>query len=287
MKKAILSLFTAIILLASCAKEEAVDYYPVDQDLVLRNVKYGEDELQRMDVYLPATRSTDQTNIIVYIHAGDWSSGNKDDISLDDNLVSILKEHFPGYALFNLNHRLAADSGDYTGAATKAEMDILQAMDYIYNQAPVYQISTNTYMAGLESGAQLASLYTLKSAGVSSRVKGCIVISGAFDLMSVFETGNPVIQNSLRTYIGGSPTDHSSLYQSASPIQYVSSASPPFLIIHANNNTKFPIGQAEEFAQSLNTNGVVYEFIKYDSVKDSISAPDTEIVFNKIKKFLQ
>lgn len=288
MKSAILFLFTTIVILTSCTKDEVMDYYPVDQDLVLRNIKYGVDDLHNMDVYLPAKRSIEKTKIIVYLHAGNWSTGDKDDVSLDDNLASILKEHFPDYALFTLNYRLGADSSNTIDYATNAEMDVLQAMDYIYEQAHTYQISTNTYMAGMESGARLASLYALKSTGNSTRVKGCIVISGAFDLAAMYQAGNPEIQNSLQAYLGGSPTDHDrSIYQNASPIQYVSPTSPPFLIIHDSKNIKFPIAQAEEFVNSLNTQGVDHKFIKYDSKDDTVSAPEMEIIFTQIKKFLQ
>lgn len=264
-----------------------MEYYPVDQDLVLRNIKYGDHKLQSMDVYLPASRSVDHTKILVYIHSGDWSTGDKDDISLDDNTVSILKEHFPNYALFNVNYRLAGDSSQSAITATDAEADILRAMDHIYEQAHRYQISTDTYMAGLESGAQLASLYTLKSAGVSSKVKGCMVFSGAYDLSAIYQAGNPATQQALQVYIGGSLANHPDLYQAASPNQYVSVNSPSFLIVHNENNSKFPISQAEEFAQRLSNQHIDHEFIKYDSKKDSISMPDMEIVFNQIKTFLQ
>ena len=34
------------------------------------NVSYGTDTMQRMDVYLPANRSVDRTNVLVLIHGG-------------------------------------------------------------------------------------------------------------------------------------------------------------------------------------------------------------------------
>lgn len=259
-------------------------YYPVDQDLVLRNVKYGEHELQSMDVYLPAKRSVDHTKLIVYLHAGDWSSGDKDDVGLNDNSVDLLKAYFPDYALFTMNYRLATDSNGIT--AIDAEKDVLQAMDFIYEQAHTYQISTDTYMAGLESGAQLASLYALKSAETSTRVKGSIAFSGAFDLLAIHNESTAAMKYALHAYIGGAPHNQASHYENASPIQHISARSPSFLIIHDTNNSKYPITQAEAFGQRLIANGIDHEFISYDSVKDSISTPDMENVFNKIKSFL-
>ncbi|WP_166332192.1 alpha/beta hydrolase [Sphingobacterium chungjuense] len=284
MKSALLLVFATIFLITSCTKEEVIAYYPVDQDLVLRNVKYGEHTLQSMDVYLPAKRSVDHTKLIVYVHAGDWSSGDKDDVGLDDNSVGLLKAYFADYALFTLNHRLATGSNSIT--AKDAEMDILQAMDFIYEQANTYQISTDTYMAGLESGAQLATLFALKSAETSTRVKGSIAFSGAFDLLAIHNEATPAMKYTLQAYIGEAPHNQVSLYENASPIHYISSKSPSFLIIHDTNNSKYPISQAEAFAKRLIVYNVDHEIITYDSVKDSISTPDMENVFNKIKTFL-
>src|SRR4051812_10247664 len=67
------------------------------------NVSYGTDLAQKMDVYLPAGRSTDSTKLIIMVHGGAWSSGDKADF---DTYVTVLKQDFPGYAIANINYRL-------------------------------------------------------------------------------------------------------------------------------------------------------------------------------------
>ncbi|MFD2742574.1 MULTISPECIES: alpha/beta hydrolase [Sphingobacterium] len=263
-----------------------MEHYPVDQDLVLRNVQYGAHKLQSIDIYLPANRSIDRTKMIVYVHGGNWSAGDKDDIGLDENSVKLLQEYFPDFAFFNLNHRLAGDSSEIAIHAKDAEMDIAKAMRFIYQQANIYQISTDTYMAGLESGAQLASMYALQNTAASSSVKGTLIFSGALDLLTIHHAADEATRQALQTYIGDSAEEHISSYKIASPIEHISASSPPFLIIHDTNNMNFPVSQAEAFAKKLNTYNIDYEFIQYSSIKDSIPAHDMENTFNKIKIFL-
>ena len=73
----------------------------------LLNVSYGSNASQAMDIYLPANRSTTSTKVIVLIHGGGWTTGDKND-PLFLPTVDTLKRRLPGYAIFNINYRLSA-----------------------------------------------------------------------------------------------------------------------------------------------------------------------------------
>src|SRR6476469_6217427 len=99
-------LFSLLVLLVfvSCQKE-TTGTAAESGEKVLQNVPYGNDGQQQMDIYLPANRNTTDTKALVLIHGGAWTSGDKTDFN---EFIAILKQRLPGYALFNINYRLAS-----------------------------------------------------------------------------------------------------------------------------------------------------------------------------------
>lgn len=236
----------------SCSKDDTTDIYPVNEDVVLKDVSYGSHERHKMDIYLPAGRSTSETKIVVFIHGGGWIGGDKDDLPLDTEDLELMRTMFPGVALFNLNYRLVVGTENQFPAAAD---DIRNAVDHIYSNLQAYQVSSDTYMAGGSAGAHLAALYALKH-NTQNRVKGCVAISGAFDLVSLYHEGSIEAKQVLTAFLGGSPTEHPERYHEASPINFVTSSSPKFLILHGREDELTPIGQANDFIQELQDKGV-------------------------------
>lgn len=56
-----------------------------------------------MDVYLPEGRSLIDSKVIFLIHGGGWNSGSKADF---DYAVPFFHQHFPKYAIVNMQYRL-------------------------------------------------------------------------------------------------------------------------------------------------------------------------------------
>ena len=74
-----LSLVVFIALsIASCKKSGTTSDVTIAAKTML-DVAYGVDALQKMDIYLPANRSTTSTKVVVMIHGGGWTSGDKAD----------------------------------------------------------------------------------------------------------------------------------------------------------------------------------------------------------------
>lgn len=283
MKKfAILLCLLPCTLFLSCSKDDPVEVFPADEDVILKDVSYGNDERQKMDVYLPAGRNMDDTKIVVFIHGGGWIAGSKDDFPIDDGNLQALKEHFPNFALINLNYRLATAEGNQYPAA---EEDVKRAMDHIYSQLESYQLSGDTYMSGGSAGAHLAALYTLKHNN-GNRVKGCIVVSGAYNLVSLFQTGNNEVKEILEAFLGGTPQQQPLVYEQASPVNFASGDAPGFLILHGKEDRLTPIGQANELMKALDTNGVVHTSFTY-SGGHGIPSEHLEEAVEYIKDFLQ
>ncbi len=75
----------------------------------MMNVSYSSNAAHVMDVYLPAGRDTANTKVLLFIHGGSWSSGDKSDF---DSAISSIRKSLTDYAIFNINYRLACNESN-------------------------------------------------------------------------------------------------------------------------------------------------------------------------------
>src|SRR5690348_1751958 len=120
--KRLLFLFSVVSLIA-CKKNDTAEPSLAAQNQA--NVAYGTDAAQKMDLYLPAGRSTDSTKLIILVHGGAWISGDKSDFAL---FLPIIQQRFPGYAVANINYRLATTAANHFPTQ---ENDMKAAVDFL------------------------------------------------------------------------------------------------------------------------------------------------------------
>jgi acetyl esterase/lipase len=146
------SYFLLALMFAACKKND-VTTLAAETKL---NTAYGSDSLQKMDIYLPAGRTTTSTKVIILIHGGAWSSGDKADFT---SYIDTLKRRLPSYAVFNINYRLA--SAGVNNFPTQ-EMDVKSAVEFIYNKSNDFQVSQTIVLLGASAGGHLALLQGYK-----------------------------------------------------------------------------------------------------------------------------
>lgn len=122
MKKTLV-LFLIVALASSCKKEKSADQNIAAQTQT--NISYGTDASQKMDLYLPAGRSVDSTKLIILIHGGAWISGDKSDFA---SFIPVIQQKFPGYAIANINYRLATSTANHFPTQ---ENDMKSAVDFL------------------------------------------------------------------------------------------------------------------------------------------------------------
>src|SRR5258705_1363466 len=154
MRNLLLLLFL-IIFISSCKKDDDPGQ---DMSVTMLNVSYGTNAQQKMDVYLPATRSTTTTKVMIMIHGGGWNSGDKSDFN---EYVDSLKKREPSYAIFNLNYRLA----NAPDLFPVQEQDIKAAVEFIYTKRQEYMISDKFVLVGASAGGHLAFVHGFKYSG--------------------------------------------------------------------------------------------------------------------------
>lgn len=244
------------------------------------NVAYGADARQKMDVYLPESRSVNSTKVIILIHGGGWNQGDKADFNM---FVDTLKKRLPGYAIFNINYRLATGTSNYFPTQ---ENDVKAAIDFIYSKRSEYAISDKFVYLGASAGGHLALLQAYKNTA-TVRPKAVIDFFGPTDLVDMYNNpSNPLIPGALTQIVGGTPTTHASLYQQSSPINFVTAQSSPTLILHGGLDPLVAVSQSASLKTKLETFGVTTQYVLYPTEAHGWVGANLTDSFNKIAVFL-
>lgn len=271
-----LFLLFVITIISSCKKDEDTEQ---DMSVTMLNVSYGTNAQQKMDVYLPAGRSTSSTKVMIMIHGGGWNTGDKSDF---DQYVDSLKKREPTYAIFNINYRLA-NAPDLFPAQ---EQDVKAAVEFIYNKRAEYGISDKFVLLGASAGGHLALLQGYKQSA-PLKVKAIVDFFGPTDLAALYNNPpNPFVQPLLTSVTGGTPTTQASIYQASSPLSFVSTQSPPTLILQGGADIVVSPSQSTLLDTKLSISGVTHQYIFYPTEGHGWVGANLNDSFNKIQAFL-
>lgn len=183
-----------------------------------------------------------------------------------------------GYTVFVINHR-ATPRFKYPAPIEDAQ----RAVRYIRHNAAEYGIDGDRIGAiGGSSGGHLVSLLgTLDGTGnatdpdpvnqQSAKVQTVIAFYPAIDFLA-FETSNPWAGGAVTALLGPvnpawkppplQDPDAAALYKEASPMSYISSDDPPFLLIHGDADSVVPFSQSELFQAGLERAGVATKLVR-------------------------
>jgi acetyl esterase/lipase len=275
MKLYFLLLSLAVI---SCKKKDNI---PALAEQNMMNVSYGTDAAQNMDVYLPAGRTPAATKVIVLIHGGAWSSGDKTDFT---PYVDTLKRRLPGYAIFNINYRLAAIGSNNFPTQ---EMDVKAAIEFIAGKTNEYNISQKFVLLGASAGGHLALLQGYKY-NSPIQVKAIVDFFGPTDMTDLYNNpGCPFIPSStIAMIVGATPTTNPTLYQQSSPINYVTAQSAPTIILQGGVDPLVSPSQSVTLNTKLQTMGVVHQYVFYPSEGHGWTGANLSDSFDKIAAFI-
>lgn len=264
MKKVALFIFLTFAA-AACSKpdESHETYYnpivkPENENRIL-DLSYGNDPAQKMDLYLPAGRQTDKTKVFIIIHGGGWYTGDKVDV---ENQVFLLRNTFPDCAIANINYRLAtAESLGFP----KQINDLQQAVSYLNAKYTDYHIGRQYAMLGVSAGAHLAMLYGYKY-NLGNQVKAICSIVGPADFSDPNYEQNALFSNGVNYLVGSYAhySENPSLYNAASPVKQITSASPKTIMFYGNADPLVPETQIELLKNKLDQYNVYNESYVYD-----------------------
>ena len=209
-----------------------------------------------------------------------------------------------GFAVVCINHR---SSGD---AKFPAQIhDVKAALRFIRAHSSDYHLDTRFVgITGFSSGGHLASLAGVTNdmkkttrGGTTVEIEGAVGSDLEFSsrVDAVVDWFGPVDMSRMKdcntvndgrspeaALIGGAPVDNPDLVQLISPITYVTTLGPKFLVIHGEADTVVPHCQSEYFSQELKKCGRLDAFV---SVPNGQHGPVTfnEDTFKKMVEFFQ
>lgn len=268
--------------LYSCQKEKTnVPSSTTVAEKTELDAPYGSDAAQKMDIYLPAGRTTTTTKVIILIHGGGWSSGSKSDFTA---YVDTLKRRLPGYAIFNINYRLA------TGASNlfpTQENDLNAAVGFIYNKRNDYIISDKFVLLGASAGGHLSLLQAYKYQ-TPVKIKAVVDFFGPTDLVDMYNNPASIFAppSALAAVVGGTPATNPTMYQQSSPINFVSAQSPPTIILQGGVDILVSPSQSATLSTKLQTFGIVHQYVFYPTENHGWTGANLTDSFDKITAFL-
>lgn len=233
---------SALASLAGCAAGPA--------EMVVRDVAYGSDSLQTMDMSLVEGRDA-STPLIILVHGGGWMAGDKKDAEFMRDACFA-----KGINVVNINYRMGE------GIHYEEMMaDLDMAVEYLYENAGRLHIRTSKMvMWGGSAGAHLALLYAY---GYDVRNAISLVMTlGAptkLDSFGSMRGAKPQDVEGLLPVVTGKPWTYDEgqldeAYHLASP--YYAKNLKPTLLVHGEKDDIVPLAQSEVMSRKLKENGV-------------------------------
>ncbi|RYY99868.1 MAG: alpha/beta hydrolase [Chitinophagaceae bacterium] len=261
MKQLFLAATAAVLLSTACTKRDTKDPWtaarlPADS---LVNEIYGSDPSQSMDVYLPAGRFTNEglptssadssTPVLIMIHGGAWSSGDKSEFN---PYIAQIRQQLPHWAIANINYRLAQPPAN---VFPTQESDVQAAINYVYAHRSQWHVSDRFALLGYSSGGQLALLHSYKRA-TPVAIKATVAYAGPSDMVDLYDYQPPQLQLGLQFLLGGSPATNPVLYQQSSALTFVGPHNPPTFLVHGGLDSMVRYQQSERLSARLGAQGV-------------------------------
>lgn len=222
-----------------------------------RDVTYGmvDGVTLKMDLYYPSG-IVEPAPVAVYVHGGGWVSGDKASGAGFQEVQELVNR---GYLVSAVNYRLAPR---YKFPAQIE--DVKCAIRCIRANAKKYGVDPTRIGAwGGSAGGHLVSLLGLTDASAgfdgsggylnqSSRVVAVVDMFGPTDLTNLYAGVNPQMMES----VFGTVDRNGEIAKKASPVTYVSTEAPPFLILHGELDALVPLSQSQILYEKLKATGV-------------------------------
>lgn len=233
-----------------------------------------------MDLYLPGGRNADSTKVIILLHGGGWAEGDKRDFA---SYIPILQQKLPGYAIVNMNYRLASQTANHFPSQ---ENDVKAAVNFLFSKKSDYKISDKYVLLGGSAGAHLSLLHAYKYTS-PVKIKAVVSFFGPTDLVEMYNSPSGVFyQSALQILIGGTPVSNPEAFRQSSPINFAGAQSPPTILLHGGNDFLVSPSQSATLKNTLQSAGVATQLVIYPNEGHGWVGANLDDSFNKIAAFL-
>jgi len=273
--------FLLLVIIFSCSKDELVVPKDVPSE-VYNNLSYGTDPQQVYDIYLPENRSVNSTRVLVLIHGGGWIQGDKSDMN---EYIPLMQENLPGYAIVNLNYRLAQLPA--RPAFPNQFLDLQAALNSITSDAGKFGIYSEFALVGVSAGGHIALIYDyLYDSRDQVKVVGSIV--GPTNITDPFYSENPEFNLALQYLIDESQYNGvQNVAQALSPAYHVSEKSSPTILFYGEKDELVPVNNGIFLQQQLEAKGIPNNLIIYEGGHGDWQESDNNDLVLKLREFIK
>ena len=237
-----------------------------------------------LDIYKPGYNHGQPVPGVLVIHGGSWQTGDRRDfMALNAYLAA------RDYIVVAINYRLAPKWKFPAGRD-----DVLSAIAYLKVYGHEFGLdATRLALLGRSAGGQLA-LLAAYTAGEPA-IRGVVSVYGPTDLKFGYDRpaakGLLDTRGVLETYLGGPPAKADEAYFAASPINFVTAASPPTLLIHGLHDGHVSPEESARLEARLTQAKVKNLFVRLPWATHacdwSFSGPCGQVTTYSIERFLE
>jgi acetyl esterase/lipase len=228
---------------------------------VLRDVAYGSDPRQAMDIYAPDHAKA--APMVVMVHGGGWAHGDKAAANVVQNKLARWLPR--GIVFVSVNYRLLPEA-----APAEQARDVARALAYVQAHASDWGgAADKVVLMGHSAGAHLVALLssdpTLARAEGVQRWLGTVSLdSAALDVEAVMSARHLPLYD--RAF-GRVPSS----WQAVSPMARLSSASAPMLAV-CSSRRRLSCPEAQRFADKARALGVRAQVLPQDLTHADVNA---------------
>jgi acetyl esterase/lipase len=260
---------------------------------IFRDVVYcaPDNAAQDLDIFFPA-ESDKPAPAVIYVHGGAWRSCDKDSAFFFPLMKSLQNA---GFLVAAINYRLAPRH-----LFPAQIIDARCAVRFLRQFAADLHIDPDRIGAfGDSAGGHMVSLMglagesagwdTAEYSGISSQVQAVVNLYGISDVSKVFGHDGSNIWPEVFNVDGD---DNDPRLKAASPLTYIHSSTPPFLIIHGDKDAVVPYEHSVWLHGALKQAGSQVEFLtvknadhQFVQVGPEPVVPDLADIFQRIVDF--
>ena len=256
--------FIIFLYLTSCQSLASDPVHSVPK--ILKDIPYGKDIRNTMDVYLPSQAKN--SPIIFMVHGGAWWTGDKAYKSVVENKVSRWVAR--GFIFISANYRLLPKADPLQQAS-----DVARALAVAQNNAHHWGGDASKFvLMGHSAGSHLVAVLSASPSialdlGARPWLGTVLIDSGALDVVKIME------RKHFHLYDNAFGSDVA-YWKSVSPFHLLKTAQSPFLAICSTKRKNDSCSQATEFVKKASSLGM-----RANVLKVNMSHRDTNIQLGK------
>lgn len=218
---------------------------PIKNYVLIENIIYGKDKNVTFDLYQPKSLSGIPAEVVILLHGGGWTSGDK---SFLHPSIDLLQKERKNLAIVNLNYRVTKGLYDKDLITTQID-DLGSVIRYLVYNADKYNIRKDNYrVAGASAGGHIALTYAYLT---KDNILKTVIAASAPTELSIKELLNKSLWPNVEKLTGRTYSDSTDAFKKASPFFLATYNSPRTILLYGQKDTLVSSEQGNLLAKKL------------------------------------